>query len=97
MSYTLHAGAEQDVAKALDFYLRQAGVTVAERFLDEFERAADLVVKQPGLGTPVGHGRRSLPLRIFPYVLVYLDLGSSVRILVVRHQHRRPSHGGGRR
>lgn len=97
MSYTLHAGAEQDLARTLDFYRQQAGIVVATRFLDEFERAAGLIVRHPGLGTPAGQGRRNFPLRIFPYSLVYRDLGTSIRILVVRHQHRRPGHGGGRR
>jgi len=38
MTYSLHPGAEHDIAKALDFYSEQAGPVVAERFLEEFER-----------------------------------------------------------
>ena len=33
MNYTLHPGAEHDIADALDFYREQAGPVVAERFL----------------------------------------------------------------
>lgn len=42
MTYLLHPGAEQDIAQALDFYTEQVGIVVAERFLQEFERAAKL-------------------------------------------------------
>lgn len=58
MSYSLHPGAEQDIADALDFYSEQAGLLVAQRFLDEFERVAQLLVAYPGLGTPSTQGRR---------------------------------------
>lgn len=97
MTYSLHPAAEQDIADALDFYTRKAGLTVAGRFLDEFERVAQLLVEHPGSGTPMAKGRRTFPMQIFPYSVIYQTLGSKVRILVVRHQHRRPNHGGGRR
>ena len=48
MTYSLHLGAEQDIADALDFYKEQAGLLVAQRFLDEFERVATLLVTHPG-------------------------------------------------
>jgi len=56
MTYSLHPGAEHDIAKALDFYSEQAGHMVAERFLEEFERVAKLLVVHPGLGTPTTRG-----------------------------------------
>jgi plasmid stabilization system protein ParE len=97
VSYSLHADAEQDLADALDFYVEQAGRVVAQRFLDEVERVAKLVSEHPGLGTPARNGRRMFPLRVFPYAVVYRQLDQRVRILVVRHQHRKPGYGGGRR
>lgn len=97
MTYSLHPGAEQDIADALDFYMQQAGLPVAQHFLREFERVADLLVANPGLGTFTSGGRRAFPMRIFPYSIVYRELQSGVRIIVVRHQRRRPSNGGGRR
>lgn len=97
MSYTLHPGAEQDVANALDFYSEQAGLVVAERFLEEFERVVTLLLEYPDLGTPTTKGRRAFPLKIFPYLVVYRNLESGIRILIVRHQHRKPGYAGGRR
>lgn len=97
MTYSLHPGAEQDIADALDFYVEQAGPLVAECFLNEFERVAQLLAEHPGFGTPTTKGRRVFPLRVFPYSVVYRSLDASIRIVVVRHQHRKPNHGGGRR
>lgn len=96
MNYSLHPSAEQDIADALDFYAEQAAPLVAERFLDEFERVAKLLVEHPGLGTTIARGRRVFPLRVFPYSVVYRILATEIRILIVRHQHRRPGYGGRR-
>ena len=57
MTYSLHPGAELDIAKALDFYSEQAGPLVAERFLEEFERVTKLLVGHPSLGTRVRRNR----------------------------------------
>jgi toxin ParE1/3/4 len=97
VTYSLHPGAEQDIADALDFYTGQAAPLVAQRFLSEFERVANLLVEHPGFGTPTTRGRRVFPLRVFPYSVVYRILETSIQILVVRHQHRKPGYGGVRR
>lgn len=96
MTYSLHPGAEQDIADALDFYTEQAGALIAQRFLSEFERVAEPLVEHPGIGTPTTRDRRMFPLRVFPYSVVYRSLETSIRVLVVRHQHRKPSYGGAR-
>ena len=97
MTYSLHPGAEQDIAAALDFYAEHAGPRVAKRFLTEFERVADRVAEYPGLGTPTAKGRRAFPLRVFPYSIVYRSVETGIRIFVVRHQHRKPGYGGARK
>ena len=97
MTYSLHPGAEHDVANALNFYSEHAGPVVAGRFLEEFERVAKLLVEHPNLGTPATRGRRTFPQKVFPYLVVYRNLENSIRILIVRHQHRKPGYAGGRR
>jgi plasmid stabilization system protein ParE len=97
MTYLLHPEAEHDIANALDFYKEQAGIVVAERFLEEFERVAKILVEYPNLGAPTTRGRRIFPLKIFPYSVVYRNLASSIRILIVRHQHRKPGYASSRR
>ncbi len=81
MTYTLHPGAEHDIANALDFYSEQAGRIVAERFLEEFERATKLLVEHPELGTPTSRGRRTFPLKVFPYSVVYRNLEGYVTVV----------------
>jgi plasmid stabilization system protein ParE len=90
MTYSLHPGAEQDIAHALDFYSEQAGLIVATRFLEEFERASKLLVEYPNLGILSTKQRRTFPMRVFPYSIVYRKLENSILILIVRHQHRKP-------
>lgn len=87
MTYSLHPEVEQDIADALDFYTEQAGLFVARRFLNEFERVAQLLVEHPGFGTPTTKGRRVFPMQIFPYSLVYRSVETSIRIIVVSHIH----------
>jgi plasmid stabilization system protein ParE len=96
MSYSLHPRAETDLADVIDFYREQAGLAVATRFLDEFERVAQLLVQHPGFGTHVGRGRRSFPLRYFPYSVVYRALDNDIRVLIVRHHHRKPGYAASR-
>jgi plasmid stabilization system protein ParE len=96
VTYSLHPGAEQDLADALEFYIEHASLLVARRFLDEFLRVAELLTLNPGLCTPTTKGRRVFPLRIFPYSVVYRRLEASIRIIIVRHQHRKPGYGSTR-
>ncbi len=97
MTYKLHPGAELDVANAIDFYSEHAGSAVAERFLDEFEHVANFLVEHPDIGTPTTKGRRTFPLKVFPYSVIYRNHESSILILIVRHHHRKPSYAGSRR
>lgn len=97
MSYTLHRGAELDLLEAARFYRKEGGAKLANRFLDEFERVAALLVEHPGFGTAVDDRRRVYPLRDFPYSVIYGENEGRIRILVVRSQHRDPDHGESRR
>ena len=97
MTYVLHPAAERDVADALDFYSEHAGFPVAKRFLEEFERVAALLSRYPDVGTPSAKGRRTFPLQVFPYSVIYRRIENGIRILVVRHQRRTPNYGAGRR
>ena len=96
MTFVLDPGAERDIADALDFYAEQAGLPVSRRFLAEFQRVAQLLIEHPGFGTPTTRGRRVFPLRVFPYSVVYRVLETGIRIIVVRHQHRKPGFGATR-
>lgn len=96
MSYVLSDEAEQELAQATAFYRAQASMAVASAFLDEFTRTARLLVERPGLGTPVSRGRRLMPLRRFPFSLLYRADGAVMRITAVAHHSRRPGYWRGR-
>lgn len=97
MIYTLHPGAARDLDEACRSYAKNASGRVVVRFLDEFDRVARLLAAESGLGTPAGRTRAVFPMLGFPYSLIYKVTDAGVRVLVVRHQHRDPDHGQGRR
>ena len=97
MNYSLHSLAERDLRNAAAFYRDQAGQQVANHLLDEFKRVAQLLSMYPGIGTPISRGRRTFPLRVFPYSVVYRQTKPGIHVLIVRHQRRKPGYGGGRR
>ena len=93
----LHRLAEEDLASATRFYKREAGLGIARRFLNEFERAATLLARLPDIGTPLSGDRRRFPLLDFPYSVIQRRDESGLRVLVVLHQSRDPKFGDGRR
>ena len=97
MSYSLHRGAELDLLEAARVYRKEGGAKLADRFLREFDRVADLLVKYPGIGTPADEARRIHPLQDFPYSVISLPTDDHIRVLVVRAQLRDPQHGELRR
>ena len=97
MSYSLHRGAELDLLEAARFYRQEGGAKLANRFLNEFERVARLLIEFPGIGTPADDLRRVHPLHDFPYSVIYREIGGHIRVLVVRGHFRDPEHGESRR
>ena len=93
MTYVLHRLAEHDLQSAFQFYREKGSDQVAIRFLAEFDRVAELLVENPGIGTPVKSDRRSYPIRSYPYSVIYKTTTTGILILVVRHQRREPSVG----
>lgn len=93
MRIVLHPAAERDLLEAATFYERQGSPALAARFVAEFKRMAALLAAQPEVGSPRSHGRRRLALSIFPYSIIYRIVGEEVRILVIKHDSRRPGYG----
>jgi len=96
MNYSFHDLAIGDVMAAQDYYLQHAGAAVAARFTSELDRVIQLLLENPGFGTPIAGQRRSYPLKGFPFSLVYRIEGEQLRILIVRHQRQRPGFASSR-
>jgi len=97
MQLELHRQVSSDIARIMDYYEGAAGEQLAAEFYSElrasFERAAD---------SPEAYDTRELDLRRvnlerFPYHFLFRIVRDRVRILIVRHHHRRPSLGTRRR
>lgn len=92
----LHPAAERDLLEAASFYEREGSPLVAARFVAEFKRVATLLGEHPEIGSPRSSGRRGLPMNVFPYTVIYRSGADQIRILVVKHQRKRPAFGRGR-
>lgn len=97
MKATLHPDAERDLTEAAEFYEREGSPILAARFVAEFKRVTELLLRNPELGTPRSTGRRFFPMRVFPYALVYRKVEDGIYVLVVRRHRRRPAFGGARK
>lgn len=93
MTHWLHPDAEKELGDAAEYYLQQAGPTVAAAFLAEYEHARDLIIQFQNLAPLNADGLRCLHFERFPYTLIYEedeDLGP--RIFAVAHQRREPGY-----
>lgn len=97
MECSLAPEAERDLVEGSLYYSREANADLARAFISEFERSAVLLGEQPGLGAPWRGVVRRLPLRRFPYSIVYYLSEGHIRILAVAHQSRKPEFWCGRR
>jgi plasmid stabilization system protein ParE len=86
---------EKELHDAVAYYEQQQ-LGLGDRFLDEFERVANLLTEHPELGARVGLNVRFFMLDRFPFRLVYAVEDSGIRIIAVAHQKRRPDYWRGR-
>ena len=96
MKISLSPEAEQELVEGALYYAREANAELGHAFVTEFARSATLLQEQPRLGAPWRGQIRRLPLRRFPYSIVYHLSGSEVRVLAVAHQRRKPGFWRGR-
>lgn len=96
MKFSLHPGAEKDIEAAAAFYEREGSAVLAARFVSEFKRVASLLIEHPGIGSPRPRGRRGCAMSVFPYTVIYRANADEIRVLVVKHDSRRPGYGGTR-
>ncbi len=93
MKITVHPGAERDIIEAASFYEREGSPALAARFVREFQRVATLLAEHPEIGAPRSRGLRGMTVAIFPYTVIYRGNPHELRILVVKHDRRKPGYG----
>ena len=96
MRASLTADAEYELIESARYYAREANAELGQAFLSEFERSVELLLEHPKFGAVWRGATRRLPLRRFPYSIVYELREDEVRVIAVAHQRRRPGFWTGR-
>ena len=93
MRVTLHPGAEKDLEEAAAFYQREGSAVLAARFIAEFRKLSNLLLEHPSIGSPRARNRRGFSMSVFPYTVIYRAMQDEIRVLVVKHDRKRPGYG----
>lgn len=96
MIVSIHPQAEAELVDGASYYAKGANVALGEAFIAEFSRAVELLREHPKLGAHWRGSLRRLPLRRFPYSIVYHESQQTLRIVAIAHQSRRPGYWRGR-
>ena len=97
MRLLLHPKVHSDVDAMMDYYERVASQELADDFYAELRQLISYAAEQPNSFSIRQRELRRVNLHRFPYHFLFRIVGSTVRILVVRHHRRHPSFGISRR
>jgi toxin ParE1/3/4 len=92
MNLVIVPAALAELQAAAAFYAIKANVDTARALVDEFERAVNLLLLNPHLGSRFRGARRRYPLRRFPYSVIYQRTADELRVVALAHQRRRPNY-----
>ena len=90
-SVRIHPAALEEAERATDWY-RQRSKRAAEMFLDELDRAIELIGQHPEQYSAYEFGTRRIVPRRFPYLIVFRENASGIEIIAVAHGRRRPGY-----
>ena len=90
-SLDIHPSALAELKSSISWYLEQNEAT-ANKFVEEIDRAIDLVLASPRRWPTSDLGTRKFVLRRFPYAVIYHERKSVVRVLAIAHGHRQPEY-----
>jgi plasmid stabilization system protein ParE len=97
MTFQVNAAVQDDLRAAIEYYSETAGSEIAIDFYEEFRRHAELAASSPrayAIYMADPDSIRRVNFRRFPYHFLYRQVdATTIRILVVCHDHRHPSYG----
>ena len=93
MKVIYHRLAAKDVRGILDYYERESGSHLAERFFSDFLRTVAKALENPRHFAPAGEVMRRANLAEFPYHFLYEERPWGIKVTVVRHHRRSPRYG----
>lgn len=91
MKIEFFPAAADELIEAADFYEADAR-GLGREFVLEVERAIAVLIELPSLGEKLDEIHRRLPLRRFPYALIFRRDASVIRVVAVSHRRRRPRY-----
>ena len=83
--------AEQELAEAADDYEKEFR-GLGDDFMSEVERVLAVLIELPSLGQKLDETHRRIPLRRFPYALIFRRDAEIIRVVAVSHRRRRPRY-----
>jgi len=89
--------AQAELEKAQAYYLQHATPGIAAAFVADYENGARRLLQFPQAGTSISQRLRLLPMRHFPYSIIYRATAEAITIRAISHQRRRPGYWTGRR
>ena len=89
--------AQAELEEAQAYYLQHATPGIAAAFVTDYENGAGRLIQFPQAGTSISRRLRVLPMRHFPYSIIYQATAEVITIRAISHQRRRPGYWGGRR
>jgi toxin ParE1/3/4 len=92
MELRLHPAAHRELDEAFNWCKAVYGRRVAARLLRRFEAIGKIILREPGVGTPGIGNTRTLPLKTFPYTLVYRVDARVIHVVALMHQSRMPGY-----
>ena len=97
MNLRFHPAIQTDLKLALEYFDREGGPKLGDRFFAEVQAAKDRIAAGP---THFGFFKddiRRAKLRMFRYHFLFRITRGEVRVLVLRHNRRHPEFGLSRR
>ena len=97
MGLNFHRLVQDDLEKVLDYYEREGGSKLADRFFAELEAVLGEIDRNPAGFHFAAPALRRANLPTFPYHLLFRQTPTTTRVLVLRHHRRNPNYGARRR
>ena len=97
MKIHFHRAVQTDLSLALEYFDREGGTKLGDRFFAEVGATKDRIAANP---TRFGFFRddiRRAKLQVFRYHFLFRIVRDEVRVLVLRHNRRHPEFGLSRR
>jgi len=89
--------AQAELEEAQAYYLQHATPGIAAAFIADYQHSAHRILQFPKAGTSVSQRLRALPMRHFPYAIIYRATVDTITVQAVAHQRRQPKYWVGRR